>query len=492
MRGLGRGAAGLIRAFGLQFILDEADTLLEMGFREDIEAIAQELSPDRQTFMFSATMAKAIQQVAASTLAPDYKFINCVPDDAPPTHAQIPQFYTPVPSAEEQLPHILRLIAEDQLQNPGKSKVLIFLPTTRMVKLYSTLITQLGPSVLPAGNNTRFAEMHSKKAMTSRMNTSDWFRRDTSGASVMLTSDVSARGVDYPGVTRVIQVGVPANGDSYIHRVGRTGRGRNMATGRADLVLMPWELGFVQWQLADVPIRELKTTDVQDSVSALATKYDADPQSFFPGTDNSRSRDMRNRNTPRRFPPNVASRLEDISQSIQELQPQLDVEEVKDTMLSMLAFYASNAGSIRLQRNATVEGVKEWATVLVGQSVTLRIPREFMDMKPRRDQRDSRSSDRYKRSYSDRPMQRWQGRGSTRSKMQDRGRDNQRGWDESRPRKRWEDNDDGDIDSVVSGSGRRSERREWEDRGSRGGDRDRSWGDRGSRGGDRDRSWGRR
>ena len=145
-----------------------------------------------------------------------------------------------------------RLIAHDRLANPRQSKVLIF-PTT------GSLIEQISPSFLPAGRRTRFLEMHSKKNMDPRVRTSDWFRLDTSGAIIVLTSDVSARGVDYLGVTSVIQVSVPTSSDIYVHRVGRTGT--NMR-GRADLVLLPYKASFVQSELSGVPVKHLATDEL--------------------------------------------------------------------------------------------------------------------------------------------------------------------------------------------------------------------------------------
>lgn len=392
-----------------------------MGFREDIHAIAKLIkpSPERQTFMFSATLSTAIQQVAKTVLAKDHSFINCVPDDAAPTHLQIPQYYTAVPTPEEQLPYIVRLLAEDQLANPGKSKVLVFLPTTRMVKLYSTLIERVGVDVLPAGLRTRFYEIHSQKNMQSRVKTSDTFRKDVSGTAVMFTSDVSARGVDYPGVTRVIQVGTPASGDIYVHRVGRTGRGSNM-TGRADLVLLPWELGFLSWQLTDIPIKELPMNEQAGRLAELAKKYDADPEQFFPALNNG----LPARGAPRTaaeryqrmgFQSNVAERLEQISDRVVQLQPMMDEEDVQSAMSTMLAFYASNASTLRVQRNVTVAGVNDWAQALLGRSVQLRLPREF-------GQRERRSVS-YKRSDSD------QRRSFDRDSERGRGgADSRRGW----------------------------------------------------------------
>ncbi|KAI1798028.1 DEAD-domain-containing protein [Ganoderma leucocontextum] len=366
------------------FILDEADTLLEMGFIPDITAIAQHLkpSPERQTFMFSATMSKEIRKVARESLSEKHTFVNCVPDDAAPTHHAIPQYYTTVPSADEQLPHVLRLIAEDQLANPGKSKVLIFLPTTRMVQLYSTLITQIAPSVLPAGRRTRFLEMHAKKTMDRRMRTSDWFRVDKSGAMVMLTSDVSARGVDYPGVTRVIQIGVPTSGDIYVHRVGRTGRGSNMK-GRADLVLLPHEAGFLQTELSGVPIRELTTEQLQTQLDELAEKYEGSPLEFFPQLAKRTSR-MREGGPPLAggFPEGVRGRLGDVEGSVKGIQGDLSLEDVSDAMMTVLAFYGANADCCRNNKAATIAGVQAWAAALAGQSVPVRVPREWKDSSP--------------------------------------------------------------------------------------------------------------
>ena len=337
-----------------------------MGFREDIQAIAEELkpSPERQTFMFSATISRAIQQIARTILAQNHQFINCVPDDAPPTHLSIPQFYTAVPSAKEQLPHVLRLIAEDQLLNPKMSKVLVFLPTTSLVKLYATIIDQLSPIALPAGNGTQLRELHSKKSMGSRINTSEWFRRRDRGHTVLVTSDVSARGVDYPGVTRVIQVGIPANSDMYVHRVGRTGRGSNM-NGRADLVLMPWERSFLNSHMSDIPIKELPYAQLKTQVLELAQKHDEDPSAF---SGLSRSP----------LYAKSAQRLEELETAITAgLEGRLDEGEVRDALVSLLAFYYANHDQLRHAKGPITTGAHEWAAALLQKEVQLRLPQEF-------------------------------------------------------------------------------------------------------------------
>jgi len=250
--------------------LDEADTLLDLGFREDVEAIMKYLpsTPKRQTFLFSATVSRPVQQIARKVLDKNHAFINCVSEDSP-VHAHVPQYHTVLPDASAQIPHILRLLAHDQLTNPGLSKTVVFFPTTKQTQLFSSLIRELGQATLPSGRATKVYEMHSKRAQNIRSSTSEAFRNDKSGAAILITSDVSARGVDYPGVTRVIQVGMPKGTDVYVHRVGRTGRAGTL--GRGDLVLLPWETSFVTWQMNGIPLKSVTINEMQSQVEAHPT-----------------------------------------------------------------------------------------------------------------------------------------------------------------------------------------------------------------------------
>src|SRR6266852_681633 len=230
-----------------------------MGFRPDIDAIADFFpkTPIRQTFLFSATVSPAIRQVAHEVLDRDHLFIDVVPKDSSPVHAHIPQFYTVLPSAKEQLPHLFRIIMHDQLSNPGNSKIMVFLNTTKQTQLFASLIRQLS-RIFPS--RPQIYEIHSKRAQSSRAGTSHAFRNDRSGAAILVTSDVSARGIDYPNVTRVIQVGSPLSSEQYVHRVGRTGRAGK--GGRAALLLLPFEPNFVRSQLSDVPIKEFSHDNI--------------------------------------------------------------------------------------------------------------------------------------------------------------------------------------------------------------------------------------
>ncbi|KAH8116009.1 DEAD-domain-containing protein [Phellopilus nigrolimitatus] len=348
-------------------VLDEADTMLDMGFREDIDAIVEHLppAPQRQTFVFSATINKSIEQIARRTLSKNNAYINTVPEDASPVHAHVPQYHTVLPSASEQLPHVLRLLAHDQLSNPSQSKAIVFLPTTKMTQLYASLLREVSRSVLPAGRDTRIYELHSKRTMGSRTSTSDSFRKDKSGASVLVTSDVSARGVDYPGVTRVIQVGIPSTTDQYVHRVGRTGRTGGMV-GRGDLVLLPWELGFVTWQLTEVPMKPVTTVELSKQLAELAERHDENPTAFFPVKSQSTNDRYDRRSAPVTFKGPLAPRLQALSDEVKQLISTIDEEAVSDTFASMLGYYVMKASELRVAKEAVLEGCRDWTVQACG------------------------------------------------------------------------------------------------------------------------------
>ncbi|KAG5220548.1 DEAD-domain-containing protein [Salix suchowensis] len=347
-------------------ILDEADTLLDLGFREDIESIKKFLpsSPERQTFLFSATVSSAVQQIAKSFLSDNHAFINCVSGSDPsPVHAHVPQYHTVLPTAAHQIPTVLRLLAHDQLSNPGSSKAIIFFPTTKTTVMFANILRDVARQCLPAGRNTRVFELHSKRAQESRTRTSDAFRADTSGASVLITSDVSARGVDYPGVTRVIQVGIPSGAEQYVHRVGRTGRA-GRTNGRGDLVLLPWEVSFVTWQLTKVPLKPLTVSELKAQVTELAAKHDANPTAFFDDA-----------NVPRKS--NIFSTqplapiLADVDRTASDLLAKVDPTDIEETFMSLLGFYVGHAQELRIRKGEILEGCKDWAVDAMGLQAPL-------------------------------------------------------------------------------------------------------------------------
>ncbi|GAB9466262.1 Dead/deah box RNA helicase [Globisporangium polare] len=220
-------------------ILDEADRLLDMGFRPEIMKIIAVLPKQRQTLLFSATLPASTEELKRVALRGDYAFVDTIDEDDHQTNVQTVQecivcnFEQVFPVAEQVLTEHMKL---------PQYKVMAFLPTARAAQFAAQLFIEAGfPNVL---------EIHSRKSQSARTKAADAFR---SGKKViMFSSDVSARGVDYPDVSLVLQIGL-TDRDQYIHRLGRTARAG--MEGRGILVLADFEKPFLK-DLSDLPIEE--------------------------------------------------------------------------------------------------------------------------------------------------------------------------------------------------------------------------------------------
>ncbi|GKY93050.1 hypothetical protein MPSEU_000273300 [Mayamaea pseudoterrestris] len=234
-------------------VLDEMDRLLEMGFSKDILEIISYLpeTKQRQTLLFSATMPLNVKEMVQACVrsGDDVATIDCILDDDPSTHTNvsIEQTYVLLPP-HRTVSGIIELIL--RLRRQSSNKIVVFFPTTAQVEYFHLLLTTLGHRVY---------QIHSKLNQAMRLSASDQFRFD-SGASgplsqkragagpVLLTTDLSARGVDYPDVTHVVQIGASNSREMYLHRLGRTGRAGK--AGQGILVLTDLELDFLQQDLA--------------------------------------------------------------------------------------------------------------------------------------------------------------------------------------------------------------------------------------------------
>jgi len=108
-------------------------------------------------------------------------------------------------------------------------------------------------------------EIHSRKPQLYRTRISEEFR--DSNRLILVTSDVSTRGVNYPDVTLVIQVGAPPDKEHYIHRLGRTGR--EGKSGKGILLLAPWEEYFLN-EISDLPIEKYPAPDIDKEMKQKA------------------------------------------------------------------------------------------------------------------------------------------------------------------------------------------------------------------------------
>ncbi|KIW80651.1 hypothetical protein Z517_07267 [Fonsecaea pedrosoi CBS 271.37] len=221
------------------FVLDEADRLLDIGFAEEIREI-QSFMPKhtrqhRQTLMFSATMPRSVVGLVRETMKPDFKFVRTVDPEDAATHESVPQHIVFLPGLQNQIPALTEIAwnaMEAHRRDPENNmpfKAIAFFRSLNEVKIaYETMKNLRDPStkggmfaphpLAPC----KIIEMSSQLDQRQRSANSQAFRN--ADCALMISSDVTARGMDFPNVSHVIQVGAPHRREDYVHRLGRTGR----------------------------------------------------------------------------------------------------------------------------------------------------------------------------------------------------------------------------------------------------------------------------
>ncbi len=186
-------------------VLDEADEMLDMGFREDIETILSETPKERQTALFSATMPKPILQLTKMYQKEDAVFLKMPAKEL--TIPLVKQYYYEV-SMQGKTEAVSRLM---DYYNPRRS--LIFCNTKKMVD-------DLAEALIGRGY---FAEaLHGDLAQMQRDRVMQSFR--TGQTEILIATDVAARGIDVDDVEAVVNYDIPQDIEYYVHRIGRTGR----------------------------------------------------------------------------------------------------------------------------------------------------------------------------------------------------------------------------------------------------------------------------
>lgn len=206
-------------------VLDEADEMLRMGFVDDVEWILQHTPDERQTCLFSATMPKPIQHIANRHLREPERIVIESRHTAAET---VNQRYWIASGKDQKLEAIIRFLEAEHTE-----AVLIFVRTRQMT-------TELSEKLESRGYSS--AALSGDMAQRRREQTVDQLKRGR--INILVATDVAARGLDIDRISHVINFDAPQDVESYIHRIGRTGRaGRN---GEALLIITHRERRFIK------------------------------------------------------------------------------------------------------------------------------------------------------------------------------------------------------------------------------------------------------
>ena len=206
---IARGDLGLQHVRVL--VLDEADRMLDMGFKPAVDRLVAQTRSDRQTLFFSATLAGAAGRVAKAYTRDARRHVH-----------------TPVERGRADIEHRFVHLAHDaklgalvgELRNRNRGRTLVFVRTKRGA---DRLVKRLRSRDMHA------LAMHGDKSQSQRDRALARF--EAGEVDTLVATDVAARGIDVADVTHVINFDVPADRDGYVHRVGRTGRAGARGTG---------------------------------------------------------------------------------------------------------------------------------------------------------------------------------------------------------------------------------------------------------------------
>ena len=239
-------------------VLDEADEMLNMGFREDIESVLAQIPEERQTVLFSATMPPAI---LAITKQYQKEPVLVQIQSAHRTVDAIAQFSVSVPMGRKT--DALQLL----LLSKQPKSAMIFCNTKKMVDELTEALCLRGFSA---------AGLHGDMKQLQRTQVMNGFKSGRS--TILIATDVAARGIDVKGVDAVFNYDLPQDHEYYIHRIGRTGRAGktgaayNILSGRKQEMEMREISRYTKADITEIPVptsKELRSAAVAETRAKL-------------------------------------------------------------------------------------------------------------------------------------------------------------------------------------------------------------------------------
>ena len=201
-------------------VLDEADRMLDMGFIKPVRRIVSLLHPRRQSALFSATMPSEVNELAQGFLRDPVR-VEVAPQST--TVERIEQSVELTETSAKR-GRLVQLVSA-----PEVGRAIVFARTKRGADRVAENLTKDGVAA---------EVIHGNKAQNARQRALNAFRHGT--VKVLVATDIVARGIDVPGVTHVVNYDLPDEPESYVHRIGRTGR--NGAEGKAVTLCAPDEI----------------------------------------------------------------------------------------------------------------------------------------------------------------------------------------------------------------------------------------------------------
>jgi len=239
-------------------VLDEADQMLDKGFIEDIQSIKRKLKQRHQTLFFSATINKEIKKLAFSQVNTNAIRIQISPDD--PVSKNVSHYVVFVEMDDKRF--FLRRFVRD---NPD-IKLIVFVRTTVRAERVAKAL---------ARSNIEALTIYGQKEQDERMSVMEQFK--SGSQNILIATDVSARGIDIPNVDYVINYDLPDQKEVYVHRVGRTGRGRSKGSALSfcstgELELLKDIEGFLSKEIERIKLAKDEyslTVDVLDGPESI-------------------------------------------------------------------------------------------------------------------------------------------------------------------------------------------------------------------------------